>query len=703
MADAPLSRSSHPGRRRRRRHVQHGAEETAEAESLLGGVADAWGEGDDAYQDEPEDCSSSSSSPASTTVTPRSTFIMADSDNPRALEEGHRPRRPTAATVSSSSSSTAPLPMVATTTSATSSGSQLRSIASAVNSDRKGPALVEVTVNPHVGDPYFVGTIYKDESNGSQTVHSEKGEGVYLRHVKNLSRQWPRLRYLAEFMEAGTVPKKSAALDLNDVMQRRARVKVALVDFTDPHDIKQETFTTGEALARGLKNSFALTDTATKRNRLFVAEDLSSTSIEVLGAGLDMDPTFFRGHLEDHTWFNIKDDWVEMPELESQSQGRDFVTLAYMKPRFFEDESVSDRARDHAGEWNVLRRIDFEGQVKSGKNAWWEDSPHEVGLLRSKVSIWSRQDDDGWTGVILVDPHVDAGHPLWNGYGRLSSPPGLDDPEPDSRHLADMGLFEGLTSTIGGLSAQDRDRLAADPEHVTSHVYPFIFAEVLVTLEYSFTGLFQIEWLLDSARTRKLDGLESCIDSLHKWQRRLPFYVEYIQDGITALEGRYHHALSDKGRGAGGAGAGAGAAAAAVAASGCWQAGVRRDLGSLLARLQVLQLRADKIMQMAVAIISIEETKRAMLESRNMGRITYLAFVFVPMSFVTSFLSMNEELSQRSAIVYCVFFAVAVPLSLVAVLLALYWNRIMQWWEAREEGKKKQKRKKQQLQDVKKV
>lgn len=605
---------------------------------------------------------------------------MADSDNPRVLEEGIRgARRPTAATVSSSSPSFAHLSTVAATTSTGSSGSQPKSIASAVNSDKKGPALVEVTVNPHVGDPYFVGTIYKDEAESPHDVKSEKGEGVYLRHVKSLSRQWPRLRYLGQFMEAGTVPKKSAALPALEVIERRARVKVALIDFTDPHNMKQETYTSGDALASGLKNSSSPSDGSTMRHRLFVVEDLSSTTIEVLGAGLDMDPTLFRGHLEDHTWFNIKDDWVEMPELESQSQGRDFVTLTYMKPRFFEDESVSKQARERAGEWNVLRRIDFEGQVKSGANAWWEDSPHEVGLLRSKVSIWSRQDDNGWTGVVLVDPHVNAGHPLWNGYGRLSSPPGLNDPEPDSRHLADMGLFEGLTSTVLGLSTQDRDRLAADPERVTSHVYPFIFAEVLVTLEYSFTGLFQTEWLLDSQRTRKLDDLETCIDSLHKWQRRLPFYVEYIQDGITALEGRY--------------GLSSGIGSTATMPSSSWQAGARRDLGSLLARLQVLQQRADKIMQMAVAIISVEESKKAMLESRNMGRITYLAFVFVPMSFVTSFLSMNEDLSQRSVIVYCVFFAVAVPLSLVAVMVALYWNSIMKWWEAREE-KKKERRKK---------
>lgn len=96
-------------------------------------------------------------------------------------------------------------------------------------------------------------------------------------------------------------------------------------------------------------------------------------------------------------------------------------------------------------------------------------------------------------------------------------------------------------------------------------------------------------------------------------------------------------------------------------------------------------------MKMAMAIISVEETKKVMLESRNISRVTYLAFL-VPLSFVTSFLGMNEELVRQSAMVYWVFFVIAVPLSIGAIVLAAYWNNIITRWEKLEEAVTKTKK-----------
>lgn len=212
----------------------------------------------------------------------------------------------------------------------------------------------------------------------------------YVTHIKSLARQWPRLKYLSDFVETGTVPKRSDGLSQQDLAARRARVKVAAIDFSDPLDMKHSLCESDAELSAQLASP--------ARHRLFVVEDLSSVMIERLGDALSIDPTFFRAHIEDHTWYNIQDEWVELPELESQTAGRKYVTLRYMQPRFFEDEHQTGKARDAAGGWNVLRRLDCEGQVKSGKNAWWEDSTHQVGLLRRKISIWSSEDEDGWTG-----------------------------------------------------------------------------------------------------------------------------------------------------------------------------------------------------------------------------------------------------------------------------------------------------------------
>jgi hypothetical protein len=89
-------------------------------------------------------------------------------------------------------------------------------------------------------------------------------------------------------------------------------------------------------------------------------------------------------------------------------------------------------------------------------------------------------------------------------------------------------------------------------------------------------------------------------------------------------------------------------------------------------------------MALATAIMLAEESNRTRTESRNVSRITYLAFVFVPMSFVSSFLSMSDDLSRRSVAVYVVFFSVAIPMTLIALVIAANWSNILVWWESRK-------------------
>ncbi|KAF1810841.1 hypothetical protein P152DRAFT_450828 [Eremomyces bilateralis CBS 781.70] len=597
-------------------------------------------------------------------------------ESPRRLEEANNSENRTLSAASRQSR--------AATEGAVSSLTATRSVASP---NKKGPTVVEVGIHPHVGDPYFTGTIYHEEpwlakDKAQWYTTSRPSAEPYFNHVKSVSDQFPRLRYLAEFMEASTVPKKSASLPPLEIMERQSRVKVAHIDFTAPNRMVQHALESREQLASLLQTS--IQPTTSKRNCLFIVEDLSQAVIELFGTAFDIDPTFFRGHLEDHTWFNIKDDWVEMPELESQARQRSFVNLRYMQPRFFDNPDESQRAKEQAGEWNILRRIDLEAQVRSGAKAWWEPSPHQVGLLRRKISIWSREDKSGWTGIILVDPSLTEGYPLWKGYGRFDSPPRMNE-KSNGIILPNNPLFDNLMSSVTSLTPEDATRLSSDPEYITSKIYPFIFAEILVTLQYTFTGLFQIEWVLDSERRHSPEDLDRALDNLHKWQRRLPFYSSWIKDSISNLRGRYA-VQSDTS-------IETSVPQPSSAPPLNWQSDIIRDYHSLLDHLNTLQHRTEKIMSMATAIISVEESKKAMVESRNMSRITYLAFVFVPWSFVTGFLSMSDEINHRSAMVYGVFFVTAVPLSILAVVLAAYWEQIMRWWETRKLNQKGKKSK----------
>ena len=79
--------------------------------------------------------------------------------------------------------------------------------------------------------------------------------------------------------------------------------------------------------------------------RPVVCEDLSSGLIELLGSLFDVDPRFFRGHLKDHTWYNNRDPWVEMPELDSAVKQRSYFNIQYVQAQYF---SLSELPRPNS-------------------------------------------------------------------------------------------------------------------------------------------------------------------------------------------------------------------------------------------------------------------------------------------------------------------------------------------------------------------
>lgn len=199
-------------------------------------------------------------------------------------------------------------------------------------------------------------------------------------------------------MEASTAPAKAKLLSVREKAERLNRVKAAILSFSNIQDVERIDSNTLEGLNYLLKHS----ETNIKKNRLIVLEDLSSGLIELLGSHFDVDPLFFRSHLEDHTWFNTKDPWVELPELDSTIKSRSYFTIRYVQARCFENDLYSQAAKRQAGSFNVVRRIDSEGSAESGTQKWWDGTGGTVGIVRHKVSLWVKPQggDDTWTGKV---------------------------------------------------------------------------------------------------------------------------------------------------------------------------------------------------------------------------------------------------------------------------------------------------------------
>lgn len=267
---------------------------------------------------------------------------------------------------------------------------------------------------PHTnvaGDPYYIGDVYEHSRIGQAGEIIEKHflafkpqaspSRPYLRYIESLAQGWPHISYLADFMKVTTSPPKQRFLTELDKAERASRTKVAMLTFEPGARVCRVDFSDIKELSEALDGPGNSHNEANVR--LFVVEDLSRDVIEALGARFDIDPQFFRGHISDYMWHNTRDPWVELPELDIASRKRSYLHVRYVQTRYFRSEDSLKRARWETGGFNVLRRVDRDGN-------WVRDFDipnSDVGLIRSRTSLWIRPNKNEEKGVLgtFKTPH----------------------------------------------------------------------------------------------------------------------------------------------------------------------------------------------------------------------------------------------------------------------------------------------------------
>ncbi|KAL4939102.1 hypothetical protein BDV06DRAFT_199476 [Aspergillus oleicola] len=80
---------------------------------------------------------------------------------------------------------------------------------------------------------------------------------------------------------------------------------------------------------------------------------------------------------------------------------------------------------------------------------------------------------------------------------------------------------------------------------------------------------------------------------------------------------------------------------------------IESDFKHLLSRAEKLHKRCNEAITVLMSGISISESKRAIEQTERVAKLTFLAFIFVPLSFTTSFFGMNvSELKDNRASIY---------------------------------------------------
>lgn len=245
------------------------------------------------------------------------------------------------------------------------------------------------------GDAYN-DTMYRDLAGKWKVDRTDEEKNKYLTYVERASENsWIHLRLLADFMQIGRIPRDwTSATEPpvqgdNKQAERWDRTRICIMDYFPD---KVEKIDVDDIVT--LKSELNGQGSTVAPFRLYVVEDLSRNVIEQLGSELNIEPDFFRAHIVDYAWYNVRDRWREPQPLELVRRQRNWFQIRYVAPRYFENQAEFKAALDEAAEFNILRRPDDD---KS--KGWWDIGGQgqytAVGLTRSRATFWLKPQSTG--------------------------------------------------------------------------------------------------------------------------------------------------------------------------------------------------------------------------------------------------------------------------------------------------------------------
>ncbi|KAF2721074.1 hypothetical protein K431DRAFT_247701, partial [Polychaeton citri CBS 116435] len=493
-----------------------------------------------------------------------------------------------------------------------------------------------------------------------ETTHSP-----YLNRIREAaaSGAYPDLEFLAEWMEVGTAPSRWEYLTRHpeDRKVRLAKCNACVLDFSAGEEggraERKAVIRCGSVskLEEAIEHDWQSGKAKEERRqnvRLVVVEDLSRDTIELLGSRFNVDPHFFRSQLNDYLFYENRDPAVERPRLRSIRRKAAHFHVQHLRPRFYQSAAAFDKATHEASVFNVLRRIDSHRTHRIGKDR----DGSLVTLMRTNTSVWiqpprDRAEDGSLVAILLVDPTVRQGYPLWNGYGALEHWPA--DEHSDLPRPPRISLYEDVIYwTSRWLSGNTVNEMIRSPNTVALQMLSLVTSDWQILIKYITARLGEIEWEIELPAMRQNESsVDETLKKLHPWRRNVPLYRTMIADAIDAafsreMQNRQQDDSSEDGL-----------------------MGLLCDFQDVLQDMDRIQERIERIVSVATALVSIEEGRRGMEQNKNVTRLTYLATIFIPLSFVTGFFSMAPNLADLKQTI-SIYFAVAVPLTALAMLIA---------------------------------
>lgn len=493
----------------------------------------------------------------------------------------------------------------------------------------------------------------------------------YSSFVKVQARPNPSLSNLVDFFaqypRSGWPARKDCRIVALDFRQG--------VHLPDTHDVRPDQLSSWLRVSHSLRvDSVSNHEARAERvllGRIFIIEDLTPMLIEELGSYLDIDPLFFASHLHAPS-FDMGTQLPDSATLPSRYKPQKFTNIHYHRTIVFDSDSLPSGTliRDT----NVPRKVAVLPQIKSTR----------IGLAQQCVSIYKPQVSGGFwigtcshhkkifklltnmKGVILVDPPItetftfkDKGpskaHSLtvsselyMKGYEDFLDPPSYHALStnwsgPNRKSLFDDLIYYWAAASPPGFCAKDACllNLAYFPLKIAAGEWVKYVAVMSSSIkEYEYSNKEKPVFL------QELEKLDTDLRALQSWRRRTMSTKQKLQSILRLLKFHQHRASAEE------------------------------AVGSLMEDYQYIErnvsdcgARLESMLPTVTSLVQIVDSRRSFAETANVSRLTVLALIFVPLSFVASLFSMNQDLGPGGNH-FWLYFAVAIPVTIVVVLLA---------------------------------
>ncbi|KAK4189474.1 hypothetical protein QBC35DRAFT_430671 [Podospora australis] len=397
--------------------------------------------------------------------------------------------------------------------------------------------------------------------------------------------------------------------------------------------------------------------TSTIHGRILLVENIRPHLISLLGEILDIDPVFFAGHITtDFKDIEIAPPPPSLALFPSQIAERGYLHIHY--------QQVLD-----LGSADLFRSSSYSLKSDSNVPRNIRRLPHlsgrQLALARACCSILVKKINGSWICLILVDPAVKTVIETLRSGDRKAYPSMLlHGGFEDFVQLASFASFTSGTtdrswdkkSMLNNLIHYFRNPppgfLASEPSILSLGYYPIriVLADWILYTHLMSRYFKYYEYTLHDIENRLHD---SDIIDLQRWRRRsmqsqhkLILLAEFVDYWLLQEADKQPWNL------------------------------ILKDIKHVMSQLEHYNRSLEHMVPVATSMVQLLDSRRWMLEAANVSRLTFIALVFVPLSWVASLFSMSENYSPGQKY-FWVYFATALPvLFLVLLLTAVQWNQV---------------------------